>query len=153
MIQMPLHHLTTLALATALTLSACSKGAAPADLEASDVALKGVATDGALAPVAARTVQVGLNGKDKAACGAPMAATGTVDVRWSNSAESPAKARVSGTVAPCEIDGDWTGIVFPAAGQEADACAVDVAVETPREYQGPCRWGWVESAKLAAPAG
>lgn len=153
MILTPLPRLTALALTCALTLSACSDGAAPADLEASDAALTGVAAEGGLAPVAARAVRVGLNGKDKAACGTPVNVTGTVDVRWSNSAEGPTKARISGTVAPCEIDGDWTGIVFPAAGQDADACAVDVSVGSVREYQGPCRWGWVESAKLTATAG
>lgn len=142
--------LTALSLAAALTLSACSEGASPADLEASDTALKGVATDGALAPVATRTVRVGLNGKDKAACGTPVALAAPVDVRWTNSAAGPAKARISGDVAACEIDGDWSGVVFPAVGQEMDDCAVAVAVRDEREYQGPCRWGWVESAKLAA---
>ena len=142
----------TIALITAFSLAACSKGADPAALEASDAALKGVSTEGALAPVSARTVRVGLNGKDKAACGAVATIASPTDVRWSNSAEGPAKAQVSGEVAPCEIDGGWTGIVFPAVGQSLDECGVDGAVRDEREYQGPCRWGWVESSKLSPSA-
>lgn len=143
----------TMALIAAFGLAACSKGADPAALQSSDTALTGLSAEGGLAPVASRTVRVGLNGKDKAACGAAVTIANPVDVRWNNSADTPPKAQVSGPVAPCEIDGGWTGIVFPAVGQSLDECGVDGAVRDEREYQGPCRWGWVESGKLAQPAG
>ena len=121
-------------------------------LEASDVALKGVESEEGMVPIAARAVRIGLEGRNQPACAPLTTMNGAPEVRWSNSAEGPVKTRVSGDVAACETDGDWTGIVFPAAGQDMDECAVGRTVNSPREYQGPCRWGWVESAKLATPA-
>lgn len=140
-------------LAVALTLSACSKGADPAALVAGDVALTGVASDDGLVPVAARAVRIGVEGRRKPACRTPVTVGGSIDVRWSNSAEGPVKTPASGELAVCEVDGDWSGIVFPAAGQDINDCSVSRTVNSPREYQGPCRWGWIESGKLNAPAG
>ena len=52
----------------------------------------------------------------------------------------------------CEADGTWTGIVFPAFGQALDECYTATPVSSAREYQGPCRWGWVETKDLSVVA-
>jgi hypothetical protein len=137
----------------AFSLAACSGGADPADLVASDVAFKGVEADGGLQPVAAKAVRIGIQGKDQPACTAPVTLATAVDVRWSDSATGPAKLRYSGELAACDASGDWVGIVFPAAGEDISDCQIGRTVNSPREYQGPCRWGWIESSSLKTPAG
>ena len=142
--------LTTLGIAAVMTITACSQGADPAALVETDKAFAGITTDGVAGPMASRVVRVGLNGPRSAACGTTLSTGDTaLAVHWSNSAATPAKAQVSGEFAACEVDGEWTGIVFPAVGQNMGYCGADVAVRSVREYQGPCRWGWVESAAIA----
>lgn len=140
--------LLVLALAVALPLAGCGKPDEAA-LAKGDAAFKGQMVDGQLQAVASRPVMVGQGGDNADACASlatPVA--GTLTVRWSASADGPAKTVVEGTVARCETDGTWTGIVFPAFGQEIDECYVSNSVSSPREYQGPCRWGWVETSGL-----
>jgi len=137
----------------ALALTACSKPDADA-LTQGDAALKGQTANGVTQAVASRPVKVGGGGAEANACGATaQGKAGALAVRWSNSADGPVKAQVSGHVWSCEVDGAWTGIVFPADGQAADACEVDSPVRDLREYQGPCRWGWVETKDLTLTAG
>ena len=45
---------------------------------------------------------------------------------------------------------EWTGVVFPAPGQEPDDCLVTRHLRTARDYQGPCRWGWVRNGDVVA---
>lgn len=145
--------LTTAAIATSLMLGGCSKPDEAA-LAKGDAAFKGQTVDGQLQPVASQPVMVGKEGDRSDACGAVMAtASGAVPVRWSPSADGPPKAEVEGNVAACDTVGEWTGIVFPAFGQELDECYVSNPVDSPREYQGPCRWGWVETRALTPVAG
>jgi hypothetical protein len=116
-----------------------------------DEAFKGQMVDGQLRPVAARSVMVGTGGREAAACGALATPKhGSLAVHWSNDPASSVKAQVTGEVWRCEGDGAWTGVIFPASGQSSDDCNVTAAVRTPREYQGPCRWGWALSADLGA---
>ena len=134
-------------------LAACGS-ADPAANPQVDDAFHGQVVDGALQPVAARVVMVGNDGREADACGALAApASGALTVHWSNSANSPTKAQLSGDVWACQTDGAWTGVIFPADGQSTSDCNVGSPVNTPREYQGPCRWGWVESNKITITAG
>ena len=140
------------ALAIALSLTACGKPDEAA-LAKGDAAFQGQTVDGQLQPVASRPVRLGTAGPQSNGCGRIAApASGVLVVRWSASADGPVKAEVSGNVAVCETDGAWSGIIFPAFGQELDECYADARVPSPREYQGPCRSGWVESSGLATSA-
>jgi hypothetical protein len=145
--------ITLTSFGAAMALAACSDAPDPAALEAGDAAFTGIESNGGLAPVAARAVRIGIQGDDKPACAAPVTMAQPVEVRWSNSASGPVKVRQTGDISACDADGDWVGIVFPAAGQDIEDCGISRSVKTPREYQGPCRWGWIEKGSLAQPAG
>jgi hypothetical protein len=134
-----------------LPLSACS-GDNSAAIAATDRAYDGVSSAGVFAPVAARSVRVGLGERRADACSGRMSVTGDapVAVQWAPGNRAPAKAAVEGQVLACEADGAWTGIVFPAPGQSLGDCNLSRRIGGPTDYQGPCRWGWVETAKLAA---
>jgi len=120
-----------------------------AGFEMSNAALNGMVVDGTRVPVASRPVHVGLGGPDKHACpGQARPVRDSVAVHWSPDAGSPAKANVSDPVYACEVEGAWTGIVFPADGISLGDCGPGDRVRSAREYQGPCRWGWVETANL-----
>lgn len=141
--------------AAALMLASGCSGGDPRALEQSDAAFKGQAgADGAIVPVASRPVMVGQDGRDADACGSMARPRGAqLTVHWSTDAAAPAKAEITGDVYVCESDGDWSGIIFPAEGQDSGSCNVASPVRSPREYQGPCRWGWVKNAEIAVTAG
>ena len=138
------------ALAAALTLSACSEKPDAAALEKGDAALGGVEVDGALMPVQTRVVMVGKGGPDQPACSAvatPKAET--LVVHWSTDDKAPPKDSQKGDFLVCDSDGDqWTGIIFPTTGASYESCSVGTRLRNPREYQGPCRWGWVKTADI-----
>lgn len=138
----------------AAALPACSSSD-PAALAEGDAAFSGQpGADGALAPVVSRPVMVGRNGRNVNACGATATPAGErLTVHWSTDAAAPAKATVSGSLFVCQADGQWSGVVFPATGQSASDCRVSLPVTSPREYQGPCRWGWVKTSDLVVTAG
>ncbi|MFM6853724.1 MAG: hypothetical protein ACKOUM_06555 [Sphingopyxis sp.] len=137
--------------AAALALAGCGSNDVGSP-DAADAAFKGQVVDGALAPVASRPVMVGGGGPRANACAsAGMAKQGSLTVYWSNSDAGPAKGAVDGAVWMCATDGAWTGIIYPAAGQSADECLVSAPVAQPREYQGPCRWGWAKTAAIGQP--
>ncbi|MEQ1726252.1 MAG: hypothetical protein ABL882_10040 [Sphingopyxis sp.] len=145
------HSLLTLGLSLALT--ACS-GPDTAALTKGDDAFKGQIVGGQLSPTAARAVMVGTGGAETDACSALARPKGeSVAVRWSNDPASPLKAQASGDIWSCEVDGAWTGVIFPASGQSTSDCNVASPVRTARDYQGPCRWGWTLSADLVVTAG
>jgi hypothetical protein len=50
-------------------------------------------------------------------------------------------------------DQKWLGIVFDEAGTLAPACGVSSPVTSRRNYEGPCRSGWVASAFVRLIAG
>jgi hypothetical protein len=50
-------------------------------------------------------------------------------------------------------NGKWLAIVYPRAGQTADACEVSGAVPKAHAYRGPCASGWVNAAWVRILAG
>lgn len=146
---------TMIAATMALLLAAGCSGGDSRALEQGDAAFKGQAgADGTIVPVASRPVMIGQDGRDADACGAMARPRGErLTVHWSTDAAAPAKAEIGGDVYVCESDGDWSGIIFPADGQRTGSCNVASPVRSPREYQGPCRWGWVKTADIEVTAG
>lgn len=129
----------------ALLLVACGKPD-PDALAKGDAAFKGQTVDGQLQPVVSRVVMVG---GDAPRGGCTVATTETtVAVHWSTTV-GPLKAELTGDYLVCERAEGWTGIVFPAFGQAVDECALSRRISR-REYQGPCRWGWIEGAAPSA---
>jgi hypothetical protein len=54
------------------------------------------------------------------------------------------------------LDQQWMGVVYspaPAEGEEATDCGVSTPVRSKRNYDGPCKSGWVESAFVKLVAG
>ena len=50
-------------------------------------------------------------------------------------------------------DQRWLGVIYDAGGELAPACGVSVPVTSRRNYEGPCRSGWVSSAFVKLIAG
>ena len=138
----------TLAIALpALLLAACGQPDQAA-LSKADEAFKGQTVNGRLQPVVSRVVMVG---GDAQRGGCTVATTETmIPVHWSTTI-GPVKAELTGDYLVCEPTDGWTGIVFPAFGQAVDECALTRRIPR-REYQGPCRWGWIEGGEAPAPA-
>ena len=86
-----------------------------------------------------------------------VAAQGSLPVR----AAPFASAEETGAVASgarffvCSRSQDqrWLGIVFDDGGTLAPACGLSSPVTSRRNYEGPCRSGWVESAFVRLIAG
>jgi hypothetical protein len=51
------------------------------------------------------------------------------------------------------LDQKWFGIVFDESGALAEKCGVSEPVVRRRDYDGPCRSGWVQSAFVKVIAG
>lgn len=138
----------SLLLPAAFALAGCQQADANA-LASPDAAFKGQNVDGQVQPVISRAVIVGTGGAQIAACAAMMQPKdGKVTVRWSNSNAGPVKAEFGSALFACEGAEGWAGVVFPSAGQDIDECLVSSPTRAPHEYQGPCRWGWVETNDL-----
>lgn len=136
----------------AITLGGCSKHDTTA-LDATDRALAGQQVDGNTVPIVSRVVMVGKAGRDKPLCASTATPkSGALSVHWSNLDGPPPKASVTGNVAVCDSDGDWSGIVFPTPEGALDDCNVTGPATSPHEYQGPCRWGWVKTSDLTIAA-
>jgi hypothetical protein len=129
----------------ALSMAACSEPAPPANnaaLAQSD-----------LAPLISQPVRIGSEGITLPACPSVsrVKEEGT-NVYWAPDETRAIKAKLGGNarVALCEAtDGDaWFGVVFPAPGLDMDMCRVNTAVASVREYQGPCRWGWIKGGTV-----
>jgi hypothetical protein len=100
-------------------------------------------------------VRVGELGANFDACNAAgttrhVAAGQTLAVRsapFDSAAESgsvPAGSRFF--VCTRSLDQKWFGIVYDEAGRLDEACGVARPVASRRNYEGPCRSGWVSSA-------
>lgn len=133
----------SLPLVLALSLAACSQPAPPAD-NAPVVAGE---------PIAARAVMIGTEGPSLPACSSiSRVKDGGTDVYWAPGETRAVKAKLAGgaKVSLCEAaDGDaWFGVVFAAPGTDQDMCGVGKSVPNAREYQGPCRWGWIKGGTV-----
>jgi hypothetical protein len=51
------------------------------------------------------------------------------------------------------LDQKWFGVVFDDGGSLAERCGVSEPVTRRRDYDGPCRSGWVQSAFVKVIAG
>ena len=130
------------ALAT-LSLAACSQPAPPAD-NAPAVAGE---------PLATRAVMIGTEGPSLPACSSvSRVVDGGTDAYWAPGETRASKAKIAGgtRVSVCEATDDdaWFGVVFAAPGTDADMCGVGKSVPNAREYQGPCRWGWIKGGTV-----
>jgi hypothetical protein len=128
----------------ALLLAACSQAAPPAE--------NGWVDDGGAA-IAARAVTIGTEGATLPACPSvsKVIAAGT-NVYWAPDETRTPKAKLDGgtRVALCEASNEdrWFGVVFAAPGTDMDLCGVGRPVPAAREYQGPCRWGWIKGGAV-----
>jgi hypothetical protein len=104
-------------------------------------------------PLASVPVMIGTEGAQLPACPSVsrVVAAGT-DAYWAPGETRKIKARLAGgaRVALCEArdDDKWFGVVFAAPGTEIDNCNVGRPITSPREYQGPCRWGWIKGGTV-----
>lgn len=127
----------------ALSLAACSQAAPPAD--------NAPAVTGE--PLATRAVMIGTEGPSLPACSSiSRVKDGGADVYWAPAETRATKAKLAGgtKVSVCEATDDdaWFGIVFAAPGIDEDLCGVGKSVSNAREYQGPCRWGWIKGGTV-----
>jgi hypothetical protein len=125
------------------SLAACSQPAPPAD-NAPVVAGE---------PLASRPVMIGTEGASLPACASTsQVKAGGTDVYWAPNETRAVKAKLAGAmkVAVCEATDDdaWFGVVFAAPGLDPDLCGVGRPVANAREYQGPCRWGWIKGGTV-----
>jgi hypothetical protein len=132
-----------LAALLAAALAACSQPAPPAD-NAPEVAGE---------PLATRAVMIGTEGPSLPACSSiSRVKDGGTDVYWAPNETRAVKARLAGgaRVSLCEAaeNDAWFGIVFAAPGTDPDMCGVGKSVPGAREYQGPCRWGWIRGGTV-----
>ncbi|MDP3784256.1 MAG: hypothetical protein Q8Q79_15230 [Sphingopyxis sp.] len=133
----------SLAAALALPLSACSQPEPPAE---NAPALAGE-------PLATRAVMIGTEGPSLPACSSiSRVKAGGTDVYWAPDETRAVKAKLAGgaNVSLCEATNDdaWFGVVFAAPGTDPDMCGVGKSVVNAREYQGPCRWGWIRGGTV-----
>lgn len=63
----------------------------------------------------------------------------------------PASARFF--ICSRSLDQRWLGVVYEESGTLAPSCGVSRPVASRREYQGPCRSGWVSAASVKQIAG
>lgn len=141
-----------------LTLAACGEPAKVADRTEESAA--NVSAD--IVTAEARPVRIGELGANFAACGAAgttrnLKAGEALPVRiapFDNAAEAgsvPAAARFF--ICTRSLDQKWFGIVADQSGTLAESCGVSEPVTTRRDYDGPCRSGWVQSAFVKVIAG
>ncbi len=130
-------------LTAALLLGGCGAPPLPAD--------NGALGDGPA--IAARPVMIGTEGQSLAACASTtrIRDAGT-DAYWSPDDLRVVKARLAGStrVAVCEaaVGDTWFGVVFAPPGGDLGDCQVGKPVRDAREYQGPCRSGWIRGGNV-----
>ena len=129
--------------ALTLALGACSQPAPPAE-NAPAVAGE---------PLATRAVMIGTEGPSLPACSSiSRVKPGGTDVFWAPGETRAVKAKLAGgaNVSLCEAaeNDAWFGVVFAAPGTDPDMCGVGKSVANAREYQGPCRWGWIRGGTV-----
>lgn len=133
--------------AVLLALAGCSEAPPPADNGLS------AAPAAPATPIVSRAVMTGSEGPSLPACASnSRVKDGGTDVYWAPGETRSVKARLAGgdRVALCEATDDdaWFGVIFPGPGGDMDLCGVGRAITSPREYQGPCRWGWIRGGTV-----
>ena len=96
---------------------------------------------------------IGTEGPSLPACSSiSRVKAGGTDVYWAPGETRAVKAKLAGgaNVSPCEAaeNDAWFGVVFAAPGTDPDMCGVGKSVPNAREYQGPCRWGWIKGGTV-----
>jgi hypothetical protein len=131
-----------------------------------EVANRSAADDGNTAAdivtAAARPVRIGELGPNFAACSAagttrnlkPGEALPVREAPFDNARESGSvAARGRFFICARSHDQKWFGIVYDDDGTLAERCGVAEPVTRRRDYDGPCRSGWVQSAFVKVIAG
>ena len=141
-----------------LVLAACGEPAAVADRADRD---NEVTPEAAVTPES-RPVRIGEYGANFRACGQAgtsrnLKAGEALPVRsapFDNAAETGSAASGSRFfICSRSHDQKWFGIVFDEDGTLAERCGVSEPVTRRRDYDGPCRSGWVQSAFVKVIAG
>jgi len=141
-----------------LALAACGE---PASI-ANRAEEQGVAPEAAVVTPGARPVRIGEYGANFRACNQAgttrnLAPGETLPVRsapFDNAAGSGAVAAGARFfICTRSHDQKWFGIVHAEDGTLAERCGVSEPVTRRRDYDGPCRSGWVQSAFVKVIAG
>jgi hypothetical protein len=142
-----------------LALAACGEPATVADRGAQD---NDAAPAEAVATPESRPVRIGELGANFQACGAagttrnlkPGEALSVRRAPFDTAGESGQVAsRARFFICTRSLDQKWFGIVFDPGGALAEKCGVSEPVVRRRDYDGPCRSGWVLSAFVKVIAG
>jgi hypothetical protein len=139
-------------------LASCGDPATIVDRSADEAG--NVAEDNVTA--AARPVRIGEGGPNFQACNAagttrnlkPGEGLPVRSAPFDNAGESgsvPERARFF--ICTRSLDQKWFGIVYDPGGTLAESCGVAEPVTRRRDYDGPCRSGWVQSAFVKVIAG
>ncbi|HYD37773.1 MAG TPA: hypothetical protein VEA60_09180 [Allosphingosinicella sp.] len=111
---------------------------------------------------AARPVRIGELGPNFAACSAAgttrnLKAGEALPVRWApfDNGRETGSVAASARFYICTRSHDqkWFGIVYEEGGSLGERCGVAEPVTRRRDYDGPCRSGWVQSAFVKVIAG
>lgn len=129
--------------------------AAPANAAASNAASANAA---APASAGARPVRVGINsehGMD--ACHTQGRLKGQGEIAIRAAPDASARQTDSGEngliVDICEEASGWVGIVWLGEGDPEHDCGTGTNLPAPKNYDGPCRSGWVPQASVEVTAG
>ena len=142
-----------------LALAACGEPATVADRAAQD---NDAAPDEAVVTPESRPVRIGELGANFQACGAagttrnlkPGEALPVRSAPFDNAGGTGRVAsRARFFICTRSLDQKWFGIVFDEGGALAESCGVSEPVVRRRDYDGPCRSGWVQSAFVKVIAG
>jgi hypothetical protein len=142
-----------------LVVAACGEPATVADRAARD---NEAAPEADLVTPGSRPVRIGELGPNFRACSAAgttrnLKAGEALPVRsapFDNAAETGSVAgNARFFICTRSHDQKWFGIVFDEGGSLAERCGVSEPVTRRRDYDGPCRSGWVQSAFVKVIAG
>jgi hypothetical protein len=142
-----------------LVLSACGEPATVADRTARD---DEAAPEAAVVTPGSRPVRIGELGANFRACSAAgtsrsLKAGEALPVRSAPFDNAVETGNVAGGarffICTRSHDQKWFGIVFDEDGTLAERCGVSEPVTRRRDYDGPCRSGWVQSAFVKVIAG
>ncbi|HEX8063749.1 MAG TPA: hypothetical protein VF535_11090 [Allosphingosinicella sp.] len=142
-----------------LALAGCGEPAAVPDRAAQD---NEAAPEEAVVTPESRPVRIGELGPNFQACGAagttrnlkPGEALSVRSAPFDNAGETGrVAARARFFICSRSLDQKWFGIVFDEGGTLAEKCGVSEPVVRRRDYDGPCRSGWVQSAFVKVVAG